>query len=87
MLNKIKKSIAGIGATLGAFALSLGIGLSAHAADIDTGFDATSTQTILTNLFANVSPTLKVGIVAVLGVSLGIWVIFFLVGKLKKHTR
>lgn len=83
MRNLFKK----IGMAMGAFALTLGIGLNAKAAAIDTGFDATSTQTMLTDLFANVSPTLKLGIVAVLGISLGIWVIFFLVGKLKKTTR
>jgi hypothetical protein len=86
-MSKLKKILAGIGATMGAFALSLGIGLSAHAADLDTGFDATSTQSMLTTLFGNMTPTLKFGILGVLGVSLGVWVVFFLIGKLKKHTK
>lgn len=50
-------------------------------------FDATDTTGILTTAFANVSPTLKYGIIAILGIGLGIWAIFFVVGKLKKHTK
>lgn len=87
MLSKIKKYAAGIGATIGAFALSLGIGLSAHAAELETGFDATSTQSMITTLFANMTPTLKFGILGVIGVGLGVWVIFYLVGKLKKTVK
>lgn len=86
-MSKLKKILAGIGATMGAFAITLGFGLSAHAADLDTGFDATSTQSMLTTLFSNMTPTLKFGILGVLGVSLGVWVVFFLIGKLKKHTK
>lgn len=86
-MSKIKKYLVGAAATVGAFAFSLMAGLSAHAADIDTGFDATSTQTMLTTAIGNVSPTLKVGVVAVIGIGLGIWVLFFLIGKLKKHTK
>ena len=86
-MSKLKNWLVGISATVGAFALSLAVGLQAHAADIDTGFDATSTQTMLTTAIGNVSPTLKVGVVAVIGIGLGIWVLFFLIGKLKKHTK
>lgn len=85
-MKNLKNLFAKIGVGLAAVGVML-VGASAHAADIETGFDATSTQTMLTTVFGNMTPTLKVGIVAVLGVSLGIWVVFFLIGKLKKHTR
>ena len=50
-------------------------------------FDATDTTQILTTAVGSVSPTLKYGVIAILGISLGLWAIFFIVGKLKKHTK
>ena len=66
----------------------VGLGLSftplmSRAAD----FDATDTQGILTTAIANVSPTLKYGIGAVLLIALGAWAIFWVVGKLRRHTK
>lgn len=50
-------------------------------------FDASDTQTTLTNAIGAVTPTLKYGIGAILLVGLSIWAIFFVVGKLKKHVK
>lgn len=59
----------------------------APAATRAADFDATDTTAILTTAVANVSPTLKYGIGALLLIGLGIWAVFFIVGKLKKHVK
>lgn len=70
--------------SVGLFALGLMVyGVAAKAAD----FDATDTQSTLTTAIANVTPTLKYGIGAILLVGLSIWAIFFIVGKLRKHVK
>ncbi len=77
-MNMIKK----IG--LGVFALgAMLLGATTHAAD----FDSASTTQMVNDAIANVTPTLSSGVVKVIGVALGIWVVFFLIGKLRKHTR
>lgn len=50
-------------------------------------FDATSTTGILSTALAAVTPTLIYGVGAILVVSLGLWAIFFVVGKLKRHVK
>jgi len=70
---------------LGMFALGLAIMPTLYAKAAD--FDATDTQSIVTTAFGNVTPTLKTGIITVLGIVLGIWVVFFLVGKMRKHVK
>lgn len=78
-MNKLLKKITVGMAAVGAMVL----GSAVHAAD----FDATSTTEIVNTALGNVTPTLKAGIIAVVGVGLGIWAIFFLIGKLRKHVR
>jgi hypothetical protein len=78
-LKKIGGKLAVAGATLGAVLT----GVSAHAED----FDASSTQSILTTALAVPKSTLAWGIPIILTIVLGIWVIFWLVGKLRKHTK
>lgn len=86
-MKNLMKKIGKVSAAMFAAVAALGLAATSHAAAIETGFSATDTQSVLTDALNAVTPTLKVGIVAVVGVSLGIWVIFFLIGKLKKHTR
>lgn len=81
-MNFIKKNLSKI--SLSAMALGL---MAMPFASKASDFDATDTQSIITTALGNVTPTLKTGIIAVLGIGLGIWVVFFLVGKLKKHTK
>ena len=50
-------------------------------------FDATDTTGIITTALAGVTPTLKAGIIAILLIGLGLWAVFFVVGKLKKHVK
>ena len=44
-------------------------------------------QTIVDDSLNSVSPTIKYGVGAVLVISLGVWVIFLIAGKLKKHVK
>jgi len=82
MRNFIKSL--GFKISMGLFALGL---MAMPGVSKAADFDATDTTGILTTALANVSPTLKYGIIAILGVGLGIWAIFFVVGKLKKHVK
>jgi hypothetical protein len=50
-------------------------------------FDATDTTGIITTSLAGVSPTLRNGIIAILAIGLGIWAVFFVIGKLRKHVK
>lgn len=50
-------------------------------------FDASSTQTILTNALAVPKATLAWGIPIILTIVLGVWAIFWLIGKLRKHVK
>ena len=82
MIKFLKKNLKKIGIAM----LSLGmivIPMVSKAAD----FDATDTTSIVTTAVGAVSPTLKAGIILVLGIGLGVWAVFFLVGKLKKHVK
>jgi hypothetical protein len=85
-MNKIKNFLKAnyTKVAVGSLALTLAAqGMAAKAAD----FDATDTTGIITTALGNVSPTLKTGIIAILVIALGIWAIFFVVGKLRKHVR
>jgi hypothetical protein len=78
-MTKLLKGV-GIAAAVGAIGLS---SVPAHAAD----FDAASTTAMVNTAIGNITPTLSAGIITVIGVALGVWVVFFLIGKLRKHTR
>jgi len=50
-------------------------------------FDATDSTGIVTTALGNVSPTLRAGIIAILAIGLGVWAVFFVIGKMKKHVK
>jgi hypothetical protein len=85
-MTKFKNWCSKKSGALAAFAMIAAAGLFgglAHAED----FDASSTQTILTNALSVPKSTLAWGIPIILGIVLGVWAIFWLVGKLRKHVR
>jgi len=84
----IKKFLSSAFARVSAFALAImaGIGLGGfcHASN---EFSATGTEEILTNALAVPQTVLAWGIPIVLAIVLGVWAIFWLIGKLRKHTK
>jgi len=81
-MKKLKKIL--LTASMGALAV---FGMAFPSASKAADFDATDTTAILTSAVGNVSPTLKYGIGAILLIGLGIWAVFFIIGKLKKHVK
>lgn len=79
MIKFLKK----FGLGLAALAVSALPMLSARAAD----FDATNTQSMFNTAFSVGSSTLAYGIPILLGVVVGVWAIFWLIGKGKKHIK
>lgn len=91
MIDKIKKVLSNRYAQISCFLLAAGAFVSmtpiCHAQTGPTDFSATGTETILSNAITVPSAVLAWGIPIVLGIVLGIWAIFFLVGKMRKHTK
>jgi len=50
-------------------------------------FSATGTEEIITNALAVPQTVLAWGIPLILAIVLGVWAVFWLVGKLRKHTK
>jgi hypothetical protein len=71
-------------AIVGGVGMGLMAGSVAFAAD---EFNASGTQAILTNALSVPQTVLAWGIPIILGIVLGVWAIFWLVGKLRKHTK
>lgn len=84
----IKRFLSSGLARLSAFVLTIaaGVGLGGfcHAAD---EFSASGTEDILTNALAVPQTVLAWGIPIILAIVLGVWAIFWLIGKLRKHTK
>ncbi len=79
----LKKKAGLVMAIFGGVGLSLMTGSFAHAED----FDASSTQTIVTNALSVPKSTLAWGIPLIIGIGLSIWAIFWLIHKLKTHVK
>jgi hypothetical protein len=82
----MKKFINGIGfkISMAMFGLSLmALPSVSKAAD----FDATDSSGIITTALGNLTPALRTGIIAVLAIILGVWTVFFVIGKMKKHVK
>jgi len=88
MIKKIKNLLSN---KLAAMSLGLGVmavavmklATAANAAPIDY---SSSTQ-VITDATTNLGPSLFAGSLTVVGIALGVWLIFFLIGKLRKHTK
>lgn len=79
-MNRLKKFAVG----LGAFAFMAAVGASqALAAPIDYA----STTAAVDDATSGLGSMLISGSLKVIGIALGVWGLFFLIGKLRKHTK